>query len=436
MRILKEGFFNNELEFISLGQILFFIGVFFLPSALILGGSILLISLSISLYVNKNLFFKDKWNWSLTTVSFLLILSCIYNQSLSINLEISNWVSLLNWIPLFLAFFGFQFYLNTQKKRYLFVIIILMGSFPIFFSCLTQSWLKWYGPYETLFGLIVWFQKPPESDAVRGISGLFSNENYTGLWLSMLFPFSIALTLKKGISLIKRLAPFLTTILIVYLVVLTNSRNAVLGLTLSIPILFTLKGIFISMIFLLLLYLLNLFILNPIIPSEFKELIPKFYPDKLFTKFIETLDSSSRRIDIWKKVIAKISSAPWLGWGAGSLMLIYVWIDKGIEFEFNVSHSHNLPLELAHNYGIPVAFILCFTIALLYFKSAKIILNRSRNNFEELLDKAWLAAATIILVSHLSDITYYDGRVSLAIWILLAGLKTIIDKESIKIKEN
>ena len=40
----------------------------------------------------------------------------------------------------------------------------------------------------------------------------------------------------------------------------------------------------------------------------------------------------------------------------------------------------------------------------------------------------------IIIISHLSDLTYYDGRVSLLIWILLAGLKCILDEEKVKTK--
>ena len=35
----------------------------------------------------------------------------------------------------------------------------------------------------------------------------------------------------------------------------------------------------------------------------------------------------------------------------------------------------------------------------------------------------------IIIISHISDVTYYEGRLSLLIWLLMAGLKSIIDEE-------
>ena len=42
-------------------------------------------------------------------------------------------------------------------------------------------------------------------------------------------------------------------------------------------------------------------------------------------------------------------------------------------------------------------------------------------------NKAWFAASLIFFISHLVDIQYFDVRISAFCWILLAGLKTIID---------
>ena len=38
-----------------------------------------------------------------------------------------------------------------------------------------------------------------------------------------------------------------------------------------------------------------------------------------------------------------------------------------------------------------------------------------------------------MLVSQINDVTYYDGKISILIWILLAGLKSLIE-EKIPIK--
>ena len=51
--------------------------------------------------------------------------------------------------------------------------------------------LDWHGPISTLFGLIVWYQRP--IDGIIGITGLFSNPNYLGSWLNIIWPFVISL---------------------------------------------------------------------------------------------------------------------------------------------------------------------------------------------------------------------------------------------------
>ena len=80
-----------------------------------------------------------------------------------------------------------------------------------------------------------------------------------------------------------------------------------------------------------------------------------------------------------------------------------------------------------------MALILTFFVSYLFINSWKIIFAKDKNS-ESIINKAWITSLLIIIISHLSDLTYYDGRVSLLIWILLAGLKCILDEEKIKIK--
>ena len=42
------------------------------------------------------------------------------------------------------------------------------------------------------------------------------------------------------------------------------------------------------------------------------------------------------------------------------------------------------------------------------------------------IDRAWFASTLSIIFSNLIDIQYFDLRVSILIWMLLAGLKNII----------
>ena len=69
------------------------------------------------------------------------------------------------------------------------------GTVPVILSCILQKFFNIYGPFETLFGTIVWFNY----DLNKGqLTGLFNNPNYLGMWLTLCLPFAIsALKLEK-----------------------------------------------------------------------------------------------------------------------------------------------------------------------------------------------------------------------------------------------
>ena len=179
---------SNEKGFIELGNKLFIIGVFFLPSALTISLLFLLVGLVISFYQNKLSILKDKFNYSLLISIGIIFFStlnvALINKPLAL-FELDNfliWINLLNWIPIFFIFWGFQIYLKTYRQRLVFAKALLSGTFPVLISILSHKFLNIYGPFETLFGSIVWFMKPIDG-LNYPIAGLFSNPNYASMWL-------------------------------------------------------------------------------------------------------------------------------------------------------------------------------------------------------------------------------------------------------------
>ena len=59
-------------------------------------------------------------------------------------------------------------------------------------------------------------------------------------------------------------------------------------------------------------------------------------------------------------------------------------------------------------------------------------MNKSLSKY--LICKPLLASFSIFLIAHLTDITYYDGKISILFSLLLAGLKNILD-ENIESKD-
>jgi len=50
-----------------------------------------------------------------------------------------------------------------------------------------------------------------------------------------------------------------------------------------------------------------------------------------------------------------------------------------------------------------------------------------------IFDKAWVISIMLFLFSQLVDVQYFDGRISITFWILLAGAKNIIDEDKLPI---
>ena len=218
------------------------------------------------------------------------------------------------------------------------------------------------------------------------------------------------------------------------MIILTTSRNALLAVLITIISLIPIKKIrflFVS-VFAGLGFLITTLI--PIFPSNIQNSIFTFIPSSLLTK--TTLNSineinSFPRIELWLKSIKLIKSNLLIGYGGGSFSDLY-HLNNG-QFE-GMQHSHNLILEIAFNYGLPSSILIIGGMLFILFKSySGLKFNRknphlkTKKNFHE-FNNAWITSFIIFLFLHMFDITYFDGRISLIAWILLAGMRQIINE--------
>ena len=425
-----ENLYKNIFKsFENVGKFSFLIGLFLLPSAIALSIIFLLFSLIISFWNDLKKLINDKINLIYIASCLLVLLSAFFNffDKNSIN-NISNntsliFIGLLNWLPLIFAFIGFQKYLLNENDRKNCILIFILGSIPVIFSCFAQFILNWFGPMETLNGLIVWYQRP--IDGITGITGLFNNPNYLAAWLNIIWPFSLAFIFFDNKNKIKILFKILLIFAISFLIILTASRAGLLCLLLAIFIMYAQKIkswilTFISGIY----FYVTLFLASFLFQSELKNLITKIIPRGIWINFTnleyENLDIS--RLGIWKYALNFISESPIFGHGSNSftsLLFTETGIWKG--------HSHNLPLELMINYGIPAALLILIPTTYLVYKAyLKLFFVKLNVYKSSILDRAWLISLTLLIAMHLVDIQYFDGRISIAGWILLAGIKNIV----------
>ncbi len=427
-------------KFTRIGDIFFKLGILLLPSAFFLSVIFLFFSLIIACFKSKNLL-KDNWNIPFILCSIVMVIVClISNLNLGnfydLNLDKSlNWLGLTNWIPMFWIFWSSQYYLEDSRGRELCSLCLVFGTIPILISGFGQYFFEWYGPFKILNGAIVWYQRSSEN-SFQSLTGPFNNVNIAGTWLAVIFPLCCyfivkykKISLKKIIYFFIGLATFIATIL-------TYSRNAILNISLASILL---MGVNFKIIFLLIglitIASASIFIFE--IPLDFFNFMKDKYIISGFIPGTNKISGISNfwRIKIWSTAISNIMKNPLLGWGASSFSALYYLKFGNEDGNPGFQHTHNIVLEMAHNYGIIVSLILFGTIFLLIIKS-KPDLSKNKLNIN-LINKFWWISTLIILLMHLSDIPYYDGRISILFWIMIAGTRCILRESDLtKIKLN
>ena len=421
-------FLFEEKSKVPIGQLLFYLGLFLLPSAFSISTILLIISSILGFFIPRENYFKDKWNIPFFIATLLLILSSIYN-SLSSNdffnydglKNINSHIGLFNWIPFTLSFYGFQAYLQSKKARKNSALLLLSGTVPVFISIIGQLFLDWHGPIEALNGLIVWYQRP--LNGITEVTGLFNNPNYLGSWLIIIWPFSLAAFINKDKEFFNILATTSFIILIAASVILCASRGAWLSFVLSIPLFFGSKSYkwFIPILIFLGTIFLSIFI--PIFGDNFQSLMREFIPSGIWSNFsLSTYSADISRVEIWQNALKLIIKNPLLGSGSSSFPTFLesqtgIW--KG--------HSHNLILELMLSYGIPVALLILVPFTLLIKSALSKVYSQKKIHFHEnIFDRAWIISLILLALMHLFDIQYFDGRISIAGWVLLSGIRNIV----------
>ncbi len=414
------------------GLITFRVGVFLLASAPFFAIVSFIISLIISLSKEKLNIFQDKWNYLFISAAFLMLLNTLLHQFKFKYLSISSltwdpsssFVGLFNWIPLFFCFWGFQTYLNTFEKRKITSKFLMIGSFPVLVSGFGQHLFDWYGPFEAFNGLIIWYQ----TDKFLGLTGLFNNPNYTACWLNIVWPFSLAILMEKTKFFFVKASSIIFILSIALAGFLTASRSGFGGLLLNIPL--VLSPMNLSIIITLTTLLIGLILINifNIFPENLKPFLNSILPAKfdIFSHFFNSPEKIYRRDTIISFAIEMIYKNPMIGLGAASFPIYYF-----IKNNVYIGHAHNLILDIAFGYGVIVAILVFLNIFLICFLSfKKIYLNNTKNKFDVYFERSWWASFFVLICSQMFDVQYYDGRISIAFWILLSGLKCILEEES------
>ncbi len=415
--------FKDKLLFKKLGSILFFVGIFILPSMFFFAAILLLLSGILGSFLHRDKYLKDNFNKSFFACGILIFISVLthltninnpYSEILDSNLSL---IGVFNWLPFFWLFWALQPYINSKAKRKKTALILVAGTFPVLVSGFGQYFFNWTGPLETLNGLIIWYQRPLGN---HGLTGPFNNQNYAGAWLSLIWPFSIALVIEKTNNNYKKAISIIFLFAIGLAAILTNSRNAWGSILLSLPLVIGTSSLYWLIPILFLISLAITITSHEILTGEVQEAFRNIIPRKIWMEFTQKVNIT--RSDIFLSSLKVSLINPMFGLGAASFPIIY-------ELQNNIwrGHPHNLILELAVSYGYPATILFFINIILILFYSSKVIfLDKSKDHKQTPFEKAWWVSIFIFLISQSVDVQYFDGRVSIVFWLLLSGLRNMI----------
>ena len=413
-----------------LSKKLFWLGIFTLPSAPSIAFFFFLISSIFSVKNNFKTLINDKWNLVFIFSAILMPIICIFQsdniEPLLDNWDVSlTWIGLANWVPLIFFFLSFQFFVKAPEDRKILSIVLISGSIPVIFSGFAQYMFKIYGPFELFNGFIIWFQRPLQHDS--GMTALFNNQNYAGAWFCILWPLSLAALLDSFNKRINKYISLSILISITISILITTSRSAWGGLILLIPLMTGISSIPFLILTIFIIVLLVLFSVLNSLPMDLQDYFRHLLPERYIQEFFpDHFNWRVSRLEIWSNAIMFISQRPILGWGGAAFPVLYFFSN-----ETYIGHSHNIILELAVSYGIPITILIfgsILIICILSFKKVFVSASYTQTNF---YDRAWLSSFLVLIYSQFVDIQYFDGRISIIFWILLAGLNEMIKTKNL-----
>ena len=395
------------------GWCLFQLGLLLLPSSVLLASLLFVPALVLGSLRRECAYWHDRWNWPLLVAGGLMLLGCF--SALRADLA---WAGLANWLPFFWGFWGFQPYVAAAPARRRAALWMVAGTVPVVVTGLGQLWLGWEGPWQSLGGLVIWFMAPGGEPEGR-LSGLFDYANIAAAWLALVWPLMLAALVQPGLDRRRRSVVLILAVALVTALVLTESRNGWGALVLAVPLVLGP----VSWPWLLPLLALGLIpvllAVWPGVPELLQDPARALVPESVWSRLSDSRYAGERvlastRLSQWGVALQLIAERPWLGWGAAAFSVLYP-LRTGKWH----GHSHNLPLELAVSSGVPAALALVGLVLALLIVS----LRCSRMG---LFDRAWWAAVLVLVVLHGTDMPFFDSRLNIAGWILLAGLRSRI----------
>ena len=272
------------------------------------------------------------------------------------------------------------------------VIVAFIGIAQYALGFAPSGWMD-----ESMFGTIT----------SRAVS-LFNNPNILAVYLTMVFPFALTLTLRHNTAKLRTLGCIISAFIAVC-TVFTYSRSAWIALVAG------------GILFAVMISPKGILWIVPAAASVVGATV--LFPDTIGVRiknFITMADSANNyRVSIWNSSLQLISDsfAGGIGMGEEAFKTAYLsYATGGTQYAM---HSHSLYMQIVIQLGL-IGLVLFFIFLFNATRKccSSMIVNRT-DAFLSCATKAALAGAGALLVSGAFDYTWYNYRVFFMFWALL-----------------
>ena len=280
--------------------------------------------------------------------------------------------------------------MNKERNKALIVAFVGIAQYSL--GLAPSGWID-----ESIFGEI----------SSRAVS-LFNNPNILGVYLTMIFPFALTLTLQHNPPKLRVLG-YIISAFVVVCTVFTYSRSAWIALVaggLLFAVMISPKGILWT-------------IPVTVTVAGATLLLPDTVGSRIMNFYTVADSANAYRVSIWNSSWQLLSDvcAGGIGMGEEAFKTAYIgYATGGTQYAM---HSHSLYMQIVIQLGL-IGLIL-FVIFLFNVSRkccSSLVVNRS-DAFLNSATKASLAGACALLVSGVFDYTWYNYRVFFMFWALL-----------------
>lgn len=137
------------------------------------------------------------------------------------------------------------------------------------------------------------------------------------------------------------------------------------------------------------------------------------------------------RVGVWQIALELIRERPLLGWGLGNYKFLYP--ARIIDPVFDkIFHPHNFWLLLASEAGLLVMVGLTVVVGYVCFRAVHLLVTKQLAASDRPLMLGYLFAFWGCVAFALFDVTFYDARINVLNWIILAGIYSLTESSVAK----